>query len=201
MECLLAEFAPSRRPRGFPLQGHPRHGPFRVHRDVRFSRNKDPYKTHAGAVLTRSGRKGSPGFLYVHVEPGASFLSAGFHATPRPFLHAWRTRIAEDPDGFLAVAAPFARRGARYRLRSRKAVKTMPRGFAAHAGGPVAEYLRWEHCMLARDLPDRTVTGRALVAEVRKLGEAATPLLEYGWEVEDSLRTDDPRPLMRKPEG
>lgn len=199
MECLLAEFAPSCRPRGFPLQGHPRHGLFRIHRDVRFSKDKAPYKTHAGAVLTRSGRKGDPGLLYVHVEPGASFLAAGFYSTPRAFLHAWRTRIAEDPDGFLAIAAPFTRKGARYRLRSRSAVKTMPRGFSSLADSPVAEYLRWEHCMLVRDLPDQVLAGRALVAAVRGIGAAAGELLEFGWEVEASLRVGDPRPGAPRP--
>lgn len=201
MECLLAEFAPSCRPRAFPLQGHPRHGLFRIHRDVRFLKSKAPYKTHAGTVLTRTGRKGPPGFLYVHVEPGASFLAAGFYGTQRPFLRAWRTRIAEDPDGFLALTAPFRRKGARYRLASRSAVKTMPRGFSAHAGGPVAEYLRWEHCMLVRDLPDRVVAARTLAGEVRRIGGAAKPLLAYGWEVEASLRIEDPRPRRQGTAG
>jgi uncharacterized protein (TIGR02453 family) len=60
---------------GVPLVGDPARGIFRLYRDVRFSANKQLYKTHQGAVLTRSGGKGDPGLLYVHCEPGASMKS------------------------------------------------------------------------------------------------------------------------------
>src|SRR5580698_6605721 len=52
---------------GVPLVGDPGRGIFRIYRDVRFSGNKQLYKTHQGAVLTRSGGKGDPGLLYVHL--------------------------------------------------------------------------------------------------------------------------------------
>ena len=55
---------------GLPLVSDPRHGIFRIYRDVRFSPDKHLYKTHAGAVLTRSGDKRDPGLLYLHVAPG-----------------------------------------------------------------------------------------------------------------------------------
>ena len=42
---------------------------FRIHRDVRFSKDKPPYKTHVSASLTREGDKRAPGAVYVHVEP------------------------------------------------------------------------------------------------------------------------------------
>ena len=57
---------------GLPLVGDPQRGIFRIYRDVRFSSDKRLYKTHAGAVLTRSGNKRDPGLLYLHLEPGAS---------------------------------------------------------------------------------------------------------------------------------
>jgi hypothetical protein len=57
---------------GLPLVGDPKQAIFRIYRDIRFSPDKRPYKTHAGAVLTRSGSKRNPGVLYLHVAPGAS---------------------------------------------------------------------------------------------------------------------------------
>src|SRR6478672_9127721 len=50
---------------GIPLQGTPKSAIFRIHRDVRFAKDKKPYKTHAGAVLTRSGAKSDPGLFYI----------------------------------------------------------------------------------------------------------------------------------------
>ena len=49
---------------------------FRLNRDVRFSKDKRPYKTNASATLTRSGAKMAPSFLYPQIGPQASFAAA-----------------------------------------------------------------------------------------------------------------------------
>src|SRR5260370_41022412 len=49
---------------GIPIKGDRRSSLFRLHRDVRFSKNKDPYKTNAGLLMTRRGSKNGPGLLY-----------------------------------------------------------------------------------------------------------------------------------------
>src|SRR5258708_13315870 len=72
---------------GLPLVGDPMRGIFRIYRDVRFSPDKRLYKTHAGAGLTRSGRKRDPGLLYLHLEPAQSRVAAGF-SHPEPALLA-----------------------------------------------------------------------------------------------------------------
>ncbi len=67
---LIAALGAALRRAGVPLVGDPGRGIFRIYRDVRFSPDKRLYKTHAGAVLTRSGGKRDPGLLYLHVAPG-----------------------------------------------------------------------------------------------------------------------------------
>jgi uncharacterized protein (TIGR02453 family) len=70
---------------------------FRIYRDVRFSKDKSPYKTHAGAHF-QSGGKGvhGPGF-YLHVQPGECFVAGGmWMPEPKP-LETIRQRIAEKP--------------------------------------------------------------------------------------------------------
>src|SRR5271169_3242985 len=89
---------------GLPLIGDPRHGIFRIYRDVRFSPDKRLYKTHAGAVLTRSGRKRDPGLLYLHVAPAESMVAAGFWHPEPDLLRRLRQAILDDPDEFLAIA-------------------------------------------------------------------------------------------------
>lgn len=200
MECLLAEFAPGRAPDGFPLRGDPARGMFRIHRDVRFSKDKSPYKTHAGAVLTRSGSKGDPGLLYIHVQPGASFVSAGFYSPGKEFLHAWRTSIADRPEEFLDLVAPFAAPRGRYALRHRGALRTMPRGFRQHADSPAGEYIKWKHFLVSRDIADRVAQSRELIGAVQELAEIAGPLLRLGWDIHERAFEDDPRRHMRKKE-
>src|SRR5208337_4921200 len=89
---------------GLPLVGDPRRGIFRIYRDVRFSADKRLYKTHAGAVLTRSGDKRDPGLLYLHVAPGESMVAAGFWHPEPVLLARFRRALLDDPDGFLAIA-------------------------------------------------------------------------------------------------
>src|SRR6516165_4257714 len=96
---------------GLPLAGDPRRGIFRIYRDVRFSPDKRLYKTHAGAVLTRSGGRRDPGLLYLHVAPGESMVAAGFWHPEPALLARLRRSIWADPDEFLAMAGRLAAAG------------------------------------------------------------------------------------------
>ena len=84
---LITAVGAALREAGSPLVGDPKRGIFRIYRDVRFSPDKRLYKTHAGAVLTRSGGRRDPGVLYIHVAPGGSMVAAGFWH-PEPALLA-----------------------------------------------------------------------------------------------------------------
>lgn len=70
---------------------------FRIFRDVRFSKNKEPYKTNMGAFIARGGRKSRFGGYYVHFEPDASFLGGGVYMPEPPVLNAIRQGIYNDP--------------------------------------------------------------------------------------------------------
>ncbi|MDP3803419.1 DUF2461 family protein [Brevundimonas sp.] len=75
--ALIADASTACAARGLPLGGDPNKSQFRLHRDVRFSKSKLPYKTHLSAVLTRDGLKMSPGMAYIHIEPeGGSRVTA-----------------------------------------------------------------------------------------------------------------------------
>ncbi len=197
MECLLGEFSGPAGHDSFPVRGNPGRGMFRIYRDVRFSKDKSPYKTHAGAVMTRTGGKGEPGLVYVHIQPGECFVSAGFYSPGKEFLHAWRRRIAEDPDAFLELTTPFLTPRSRYSFGHRGVLKTMPRGFQEYAESPVAEYLKWKHFLLTRKVTDRQAQSRKLIGIIRELGEIATPFLEFGWAVHETSMEGDPRRYMR----
>ena len=80
--ALIADASTACAARGLALGGDPNKSQFRIHRDVRFSKNKQPYKTHLSAVLTRASSEGrwlkmSPGMAYIHIEPeGGSRVTA-----------------------------------------------------------------------------------------------------------------------------
>lgn len=78
---------------------------FRIYRDVRFSKDKSPYKTHAGAHF-RLGGKGAhgPGY-YLHLEPGQCFLAGGIWMPDSSALQSIRRRIADEPDAWRRARA------------------------------------------------------------------------------------------------
>jgi uncharacterized protein (TIGR02453 family) len=80
--------------RGLPLTADPAHSPFRVYRDVRFSKDKSPYKPYASARFPMAG--GGPG-AYVHIEPGEIFAGGGLWQPEPPVLARWRQIVASDP--------------------------------------------------------------------------------------------------------
>ena len=176
---------------GLPLVGDPRRGIFRIYRDVRFSPDKRLYKTHAGAVLTRSGGKRDPGLLYLHVAPGESMVAAGFwHPEP---LHLARLRrtILDDPDGFLAISEPLAASG--HPIASDTRLSRPPRGFETAKGGPVADYVCWKSFTAHAALSDAEMQSPALVDHIVGFARTALPFLEWGWAAIDD---EGPPPLV-----
>ena len=180
---------------GLPLAGDPRRGIFRIYRDVRFSPDKRLYKTHAGAVLTRSGGRRDPGVLYIHVAPGESMAAAGFWHPEPALLARLRRAILVDPEGFLAITGGLAAAGCP--LSSDDKLSRPPRGFEAAKGTPVAEYVGWKSFTAHRMLSDAEMQSPALVDRIADFARTVLPLLEWGWAAADD---EVPPPLpIRKP--
>lgn len=66
---------------------------FRIYRDVRFSKNKAPYKNHFGAFLCNGGRKSPKAGYYLHIEPNASFIGGGIYRPEKSYLKAIRQEM------------------------------------------------------------------------------------------------------------
>src|SRR5947208_1541755 len=168
---------------GIPLVGDPIRGIFRIYRDVRFSPDKRLYKTHAGAVLTRSGRKRDPGLLYLHVAPAESMVAAGFWHPEPDLLLRLRRAILDDPDAFLALADGLAAAGSP--LSSDEQLSRPPRGFEVAKGTKVAGYVGWKSFTAHAPLSDAEMQSPALVDRIVDFARTALPLLEWGWSVVD----------------
>jgi len=180
---------------GLPLVGDPRRGIFRIYRDVRFSPDKRLYKTHAGAVLTRSGRRREPGVLYIHVAPGESMVAAGFWHPEPALLGRLRRAVLAEPDDFLAIADGLAKTGCP--LTSDDKLSRPPRGFEAAKGTAVAEYVGWKSFTAHKMLRDTEMQSPALVDHIVDFARTVLPLLEWGWAAADD---EVPPPLpIRKP--
>src|SRR5271156_3792570 len=80
-----------------PIKGDRKSSLFRIHRDVRFSANKDPYKTHAGVVLTGWGGKNDRGLFFFPLPPEGCLSAAGFSLPDPDKLARLRAAAARAP--------------------------------------------------------------------------------------------------------
>lgn len=165
----------------------PKRALFRIHRDVRFSKDKSPYKTHAALwVFHRDagrgvGREahGGAGF-YFHLEPSASLIAAGYWMPPRPALNIIRERLAEDHKPFakLVTGAAFAKRfGGLTDDEAGVKLTRVPRGFAPDH--PAADWLRFASFTASRDLSDAEALSPKLVDNILKDYALLLPMVRW----------------------
>ena len=76
---------------------------FRIYRDIRFSPDKTPYKTHFGAYMARGGRVSERASYYLHIEPDGSLLSGGIYMPQPKFLKILRQDIYDQIDEFMSI--------------------------------------------------------------------------------------------------
>jgi len=76
---------------------------FRIYRDIRFSPDKRPYKTHFGSYIARGGHKSNRAGYYFHIQPDESFLAGGIWMPPAEELKALRMAIYDHPEEFLSI--------------------------------------------------------------------------------------------------
>jgi uncharacterized protein (TIGR02453 family) len=165
--------------RELPLEGDPRRSIFRIHRDVRFSADKQPFKTHAAATMTRDASRMSQGMLYLHLAPEECFAAVGFYGLESRELLAIRNAIAADQEGWLLIEKMAKRAG--YPFFRRDPLKRLPRGFELSEVEAVAEALKLRTFVVRRALTREEVGSRELVRELGSFSQKMLPLLEFGW--------------------
>ena len=165
--------------------GDPKRSIFRIYRDVRFSKDKSPYKTHAASWFKHQNsghgvgsetHGGGAGF-YFQLEPGGSFLAGGIWMPPRPSLNQLRDSIAARPAAFeKTIATPAFKR--RFGKLSEEAVLTrLPRGFAP--GHPAEKWLRYQSFTVHAMLSDAEALNRKLVDRLEKDYKLMLPFVRW----------------------
>ena len=81
----------------------PKDALFRIYRDIRFSPDKRPYKTHFGSFISKGGFKSNWAGYYFHVQPGECYLGGGIWMPPKDVLKALRTAIYDHPEEMRAI--------------------------------------------------------------------------------------------------
>lgn len=118
---------------------------FRIFRDIRFSKDKTPYKTHYSAFIAKGGRKGGKAGYYVHLSPEECFIAAGIHTPGKDELQAIRQEIVYSAERFNELINDLIKKG--YALNEEDKLKTGPKGFPKDSDQ--IEYLKNRHFLLS----------------------------------------------------
>jgi uncharacterized protein (TIGR02453 family) len=151
---------------------------FRINRDVRFSKNKSPYKSNMAAYFSRGGKKASGAGYYFHCEPGKSYAAGGFYSPTPPDLAKIRQEIDYSFGEWKKVIThktfkkyfPAGVNGMELLIRP-------PKGYDEN--NPAIEYLKMKHFIVSHPFSDAELQSKTLVKEVSKVFETMKPMIDF----------------------
>lgn len=147
---------------------------FRIYRDVRFSKDKTPYKMHFSAYFCRAGKKAWDAGYYLHVSPGKSHFSAGMWEPQGAVMRAVRQEIDYSFEALQGIL-----QGADFRKQfgdlAGDKLRTLPQGYTAE--NPAIEILKHKSFLASRPLPDGFFTKKDAVKKITEMARVAAPLV------------------------
>ena len=164
---------------GIALSGlDPKSCMMRINRDVRFSKDKSPYKTNFFAFISKGGRKGPLGGYYLHIEPGATFAGGGIYMPEAAVLEELRREIDAHFAEWQSLIAQkeFSSHFPEGILPSGKLIRP-PKGY--DSTNPAIEYLKFKGYYTQRFFTDDEVTNPGFVAELAKTFGVVSPLVQF----------------------
>ncbi len=157
---------------------NPKRSLFRIYRDVRFSKDKTPYKTHIAAHFVLRGKpKGVEGSgYYLHIEPGEIFLGGGIYMPDGDQLKSIRKAIAERSKEFLMIVRDksFVRR---FNKIEGDKLQRVPRGY--DPDHPMAEWLKLKQFFVGVEWKEEECLKKSFVEEIAKVYKEAAPLVLF----------------------
>ncbi|MGH2666425.1 DUF2461 domain-containing protein [Flavobacterium sp.] len=161
---------------------------FRINRDIRFSKDKSPYKTNMGVWLTTNkNRKNSPGY-YVHFEKGSSFIAGGVWCPETEELKKIRKEIAffhEDLDG-IVTNPTFKKEFGEITRDESSVLKKAPKGYEPNH--PAIEFLKLKSFTCSQKIDDALFLDKDFSKKIAQKLIVIKPLNEF---LNRALETDD----------
>lgn len=150
---------------------------FRINRDVRFSKNKDPYKTNFGSYFNKGGKGIECAGYYFHLEPGGSFIGGGYWMPQAPELKKIRSEIDYNLDEFLNILSQKELKKFFGTLSQDQKLSRPPQGYATD--NPAIEFLKLKSFVVTAPLTDEEVLSKALIQKILSHFKAMAPLVHF----------------------
>jgi len=152
---------------------------FRINRDVRFSKDKSPYKTNFGISINPGGKKSDLAGYYIHIEPGKSFVGGGMWMPMPEQLGKIRQEIDYNLEQFeeLIKAPAFKKQYGTLNSGKEISLVRVPKGYEADS--PSAEYLKLKSFTATKPLPDNTIASKEFIEHCTTAFKALKPLIGF----------------------
>jgi len=152
---------------------------FRINRDVRFSKDKSPYKSNMGASINKGGKKSMTAGYYFHVQPGDSFTGGGLYMAMPDQLKNIRQEIDYSWKEFHKIISSKNFKAVYGDLHMGEEMKLSrpPKGY--EAGNPAIEYLKLKSWIGFSKLTDADLTSKDLLKKTITSFEVLKPLLDF----------------------
>ena len=161
---------------------------FRINRDVRFSKNKAPYKTNMAMYISKGGKKAMDcAGYYIHIEPGQAFMAGGIWMPMAPELKKIRQEIDYSFADLKKVLKhkSFASTFGDFERGEGVVLSRPPKGY--EADNEAIEYLKLKSFIASASLPDKLLTDKNMVATIVKQFKDLYPLVQF---INQALDTD-----------
>jgi uncharacterized protein (TIGR02453 family) len=150
---------------------------FRINRDIRFSKDKSPYKTNMGTYINPGGKKvNTPGY-YFHCEPGASFAAGGLYMPMPPDLSKVRQEIDYSFTEWKKIVNSTTFKKYFNKVDGLETLSRPPKGY--DESNPAIEFLKMKSFTVSRPMTDATLQSKTLVKEIAKTFEAMKPMIDF----------------------
>jgi uncharacterized protein (TIGR02453 family) len=151
---------------------------YRINRDIRFSNDKSPYKSHFGAFIVRGGKKNGDKFAgyYIHIEPGSSIIAGGSYMPPTPWLAAIREKIDTEPERIKKIIS--SKEFLKYfgSIDGEK-LKKAPKGYPSDH--PDAELLKFKSYLVVNNVTDKIAMSSGYFEHVINVFRAMKPFNDF----------------------
>jgi len=151
------------------------HRAYRIYRDVRFSKDKTPYKSHFSGFFKRATAEKRGGY-FVHLQPGNTFVGGGFYGPNKEDLLRIRLEFSQDSAEIREILGNKEFKKTFGQLRGEE-VKTAPRGFGIE--DPAIDLIRKKQFYVMREFTDKEVLSDSFLHEVNHSFKVLRPYFDY----------------------
>lgn len=150
---------------------------FRINRDIRFSKDKSPYKTNFGAYINGHGKKTAHAGYYIHFEPEASFIAGGMWQPEPIVLNKIRQEIDYNHKDFLKIVESKKVIDSFGGLQKTDTLKTMPKGYEPDL--KYSEYLRLKSFVLVKNFTQKEMLQKDFIRNISSDYKLILPLNNF----------------------